>query len=118
MFRPRLCASLIGAALLALSVSACSKKNDNAVKITGSDTMVGLAQAWAEAFQVNHPDISPQIKGGGSGMGIAALCSGKIEIATASRPMKPKEIELARKNTGKEPKQFIVGSDALAIHEM
>ena len=49
-------------------------------------------------------------------MGIAALCAGKIDVATSSRLMKPKEIELAKKNTGKEPKQFIVGRDALAIY--
>ena len=54
--------------------------------------------------------------GGGSGVGIAALIDGKVDIATASRAMKPKEIELAKKNTGKEPKQIIVGRDALAIY--
>ena len=30
--------------------------------------------------------------------------------------MKPEEIEQARKNTGKEPKEFIVGYDALAVY--
>ena len=30
--------------------------------------------------------------------------------------MKPEEIETAKKNTGKEPKEFIVGYDALAIY--
>lgn len=103
-------------AVAALCCTSCSSQNDNAIKITGSDTMVNLAQAWAEAFRQNHPDISPQIKGGGSGMGIAALCSGKIQIATASRTMTPKEIELAEKNTGKKPKELVVGSDALAIY--
>jgi phosphate transport system substrate-binding protein len=104
------------AACLAAALLGCSSQDGNAIRITGSDTMVNLAQAWAEAFRADHPDISPQIKGGGSGMGIAALCSGKIDIATASRPMKPKEIELAEKNTGKTPKQFIVGQDAMAIY--
>jgi phosphate transport system substrate-binding protein len=108
--------ALAAIALAAVCCAGCTSQQENAVKITGSDTMVNLAQAWAEAFRQNHPDISPQIKGGGSGMGIAALCSGKIQIATASRPMKPKEIELAAKNTGKQPKEFIVGSDALAVY--
>jgi phosphate transport system substrate-binding protein len=78
--------------------------------------MVNLAQAWAEAHHKKHPEVSIDVKGGGSGVGIAALCSGKIEIATASRQMKPKEIELAKNNTGKEPKEFKVGLDALAIY--
>ena len=30
--------------------------------------------------------------------------------------MKPEEIATAKKNTGKEPKEFIVGYDALAIY--
>ena len=105
-----------GGALALATASGCSSRNENAIKITGSDTMVNLAQAWAEGFRDDHADISLQIKGGGSGMGIAALCSGKIQIATASRPMKPKELELAEKNTGKPPQEFIVGRDALAIY--
>ncbi|MEX2113360.1 MAG: phosphate ABC transporter substrate-binding protein [Pirellulales bacterium] len=86
------------------------------VRVTGSDTMVNLAQAWAEEFAKDHPAISIPVKGGGSGVGIADLCAGKIQIATASRAMEPDEIELARKNTGKPPQQFVVGRDALAIY--
>jgi phosphate transport system substrate-binding protein len=107
----------IGAVLISVSVAGCSRHNDDTVKLTGSDTMVNLAQAWAEAFHADHPDISLQVKGGGSGIGIAALCAGKIQIASASRAMKPKEIEVAKKNNdGKMPKEFIVGRDALAIY--
>jgi len=112
----------VGAAVLAtlcLTVGGCNRgrnQDSGRVRVTGSDTMVNLAQAWAEAFRVNHPDVSLEIKGGGSGVGIAALVGGKVEIATASRPMKPKELELAEKNTGKKPQEFIVGSDALAIY--
>lgn len=84
--------------------------------MTGSDTMVNLAQAWAESYQKSHPDVSAQVRGGGSGVGIAALINGKVDIAPSSRAMEPHEIELAKKNTGKEPKQFIVGTDALAVY--
>ncbi len=82
----------------------------------GSDTMVNLAQAWAEEYRKVAPDVSVEVSGGGSGVGIAALVKGTIEIANASRNMKPEEIETAKKNTGKEPKEFIVGYDALAIY--
>jgi phosphate transport system substrate-binding protein len=78
--------------------------------------MVNLAQAWSEAYQKSHPDVSAQVRGGGSGVGIAALINGKADIAPSSRAMEPDEIELAKKNTGKEPKQFIVGTDALAVY--
>lgn len=82
----------------------------------GSDTMVNLAQAWAEEYKKVAPDVNVEVSGGGSGVGIAALIKGSIDLANASRNMKPEEIEQAKKNTGKEPKEFIVGFDALAIY--
>ena len=82
----------------------------------GSDTMVNLAQAWAEEYRKVVPDVNVEVSGGGSGVGIAALGKGTIDIANASRNMKPEEIETAKKNTGKAPKEFVVGYDALAIY--
>lgn len=110
--------SFAAGALVALCTAGCFSKrlDDSTIKITGSDTMLQLAQVWAEEYHKTHPDISPQIRGGGSGMGIADMCNGKIHIATSSRAMKPNEIALAKENTGKEPKEIIVGSDALAIY--
>ena len=61
------------------------------IKISGSDTMVNLAQAWAEAYNKKHPNVSVQVSGGGSGVGIAGLIDGKVDIANASRQMKAKE---------------------------
>jgi len=82
----------------------------------GSDTMVNLAQAWAEEHKKVSPNVDVEVSGGGSGQGIAALIKGTIDIANCSRNMKPQEIEQAKKNTGKEPKEFVVGHDALAIY--
>jgi len=82
----------------------------------GSDTMVNLAQAWAEEYKKVAPDVDVEVSGGGSGVGIAALVKGTVDIANASRNMKPEEIEQAKKNTGKEPKEIIVGYDALGIY--
>ena len=82
----------------------------------GSDTMVNVAQVWAEEYKKSHPNVEVEVSGGGSGVGIAALIKGTIDIANASRNMKPGEIEQAKKNTGKDAKEFIVGYDALAIY--
>ena len=82
----------------------------------GSDTMVNLAQVWAEEYKKIRPEVDIEVSGGGSGVGIAALVKGTIELANASRNMKPEEIEHAKKNTGKEPREFIVGYDALAVY--
>lgn len=82
----------------------------------GSDTMVNVAQAWAEAYSKEHPNVKIEVSGGGSGVGIAALIKGTIDVANSSRDIKPSEIEQTKKNTGKVPKEFTVGYDALAIY--
>jgi phosphate transport system substrate-binding protein len=71
------------------------------VTVKGSDTMVILAQKWAEVYMKEHPDASIQVTGGGSGVGISALINGGTDIANASRKMKRTEIDKlkARYNT-------------------
>ncbi|MBN2505554.1 MAG: substrate-binding domain-containing protein [Verrucomicrobia bacterium] len=86
------------------------------LQVKGSDTMVNVAQAWAEAYKKVAPHVDVEVSGGGSGQGIAALIKGTIHICNASRNMKAGEIEQAKKNTGKTPKEIVVGYDALAIY--
>ncbi len=80
----------------------------------GSDTLVNVAQAWAEAYPEVNPDVAVAVSGGGSGTGIAAMINGTVDIANASRKMKDKEMELAKKN-GQSPVEHVVGYDALAV---
>ena len=80
----------------------------------GSDTLVNVAQAWAEAYPKVNPDIAVAVSGGGSGTGIASMINGTVDIANASRKMKTKEMELAKKN-GQSPVEHVVGYDALAV---
>ena len=86
------------------------------VRVEGSDTMVNLAQAWAETYHGKRPEVSVQVLGGGSGVGIAALINGTCDMANASRKMKDKEIKLATQQHGVAPKEHIVGYDALAVY--
>lgn len=86
------------------------------IQIKGSDTMVNLVQAWVEAFKLVDPSIDIEVSGGGSGVGIAALERGAVDIATASRNIKEKEAEAVVENTGKKPVEFIVAFDALALY--
>jgi phosphate transport system substrate-binding protein len=105
--------------LLVLSVMQCGKSKNvksAAIQIKGSDTIVNLVQAWVEAYKSVDSTVSIEVSGGGSGVGIAALERGAIDIATASRNIKSKEAELVLKNTGKAPVEFIVAYDALAIY--
>lgn len=80
----------------------------------GSDTLVNVAQAWAEAYASVKPDVAVAVTGGGSGTGISAMINGTVDIANASRKMKDREIELAKKN-GIDPVEHVVGYDALAV---
>lgn len=83
----------------------------------GSDTMVRLAQKWAEEFGKANPNIVVQVNGGGSGNGIAALIDGRTQIANASRPMKDSEIEsMKQKNGGVEPYRVSVAKDGITIY--
>lgn len=82
----------------------------------GSDTMVNVAQVWAEEYAKAAPGVEIEVSGGGSGVGIAALLRGTVDLANASRDIKPSEAEQAEKNTGKRPVGVTVGFDALAVY--
>lgn len=98
--------------------TADSEGQDTKETITqmGSDTMVRLAQKWAEEFGKAHPGIVVQVNGGGSGNGIAALIDGRTQIANASRPMKESEIETMKQKTGYEPYRVSVAKDGITIY--
>ncbi len=86
------------------------------IRVDGSDTMLNLAQAWAEDYSKLHPDVTVMVSGGGSGVGIAALIDGVADMANASRKMTEDEISLAKDKSGAAPQEFIVGLDALAVY--
>jgi phosphate transport system substrate-binding protein len=105
--------------LIAFFLFQCAKSGkpkQESIQIKGSDTMVNVAQAWAEEYKKLFPLINVEVSGGGSGVGLAALMRGTVDIANASRNIKAVEIEQAKKNTGKEPKEFTIGFDALAVY--
>ncbi len=94
--------------------TAFAASTKNSIQIKGSDTMVNLAQSWAEKYmQLNLGDLVA-VTGGGSGTGISSLISGTCDIANASRTIKNKEIALA-KQRGINPYEIKVGLDGLAV---
>jgi phosphate transport system substrate-binding protein len=117
--------SLSAAALLivCLAFSACASSSDpsrppsqaqKTIENKGSDTMVNLALAWAEAYVQQQPEIRISVTGGGSGTGIAAMINGTVDISNASREMKSEEIASAKAN-GITPVEFVVARDAIAV---
>jgi phosphate transport system substrate-binding protein len=111
-------------ASLVLSIAACgaeaapderrAPEPAHTIENKGSDTLVNLALAWAEAYMKPHPEIRISVTGGGSGTGIAAMINGTVDIANASRAMKPEEIAAAETN-GIHPVEFVVALDAIAV---
>jgi phosphate transport system substrate-binding protein len=97
---------------------ACGPGGDRASRTVlqnkGSDTLVNVAQAWAEAYGSVDPTTAIAVTGGGSGTGISAMINGTVDIANSSRKMRDSEIEAARAN-GQDPIEFVVGYDAVAV---
>ncbi|MBC8515425.1 phosphate ABC transporter substrate-binding protein [bacterium] len=102
--------------LLVTFVTSCARpvNEESQIQVTGSDTMVNLGQAWAEAYMFESPETFIAVGGGGSGVGIAALINGTADLAHASRSMKEKESAKAEEN-GIHPQEHIVGYDGLAV---
>lgn len=115
--RHRLLAAAI--ALAAVATSACHRSGaaERTVLLNrGSDTMLNVAQAWAEEYARVAPDVSVEVAGGGSGVGIAALIDDTVQIANSSRPMKAAEREATRASRGIDAVEHVSGYDALVVY--
>ena len=115
----RMSVSQFACIALSLAVFGCSggnSRSDSTIQVGGSDTMVNVAQKWAEVYTAENPDISVQVSGGGSGVGIAGLMDGELDMANASRAIKEEEQGLVKKNLSKEALEHVVGRDALAVY--
>lgn len=86
------------------------------ITVKGSDTLVILAQRWAEQYMAAHPDVTIQVTGGGSGTGISALINGTTDIASASRPMKRSEMEKLKQRYNSLGVEVRVAKDGLSVY--
>jgi phosphate transport system substrate-binding protein len=84
------------------------------LKVSGSDTMVNMSQAWAEAFMTGSPNALITVKGGGSGTGIKDLIAGTTDFANASREIKAEESDKIKAKGG-EAVETKVARDGIAI---
>lgn len=104
--------------LILVLASACGHRlgqERTLVQHKGSDTLLHVGQAWAEAYKGINSQVAIAVSGGGSGTGISSIINGTADIASASRKMTSEEMEAARRN-GAEPHEFVVGYDAIAVY--
>jgi phosphate transport system substrate-binding protein len=86
------------------------------ITIKGSDTMVILAQKWAEVYMAKNPSNAIQVTGGGSGVGLSALINGSTDIATSSRPLKQSELEKIKGRYGTLGVEIPCAKDGITIY--
>lgn len=105
---------LLIAAILGLTLTANSYAA-NVIKADGSSTVYPITEAVAEEYQKTERGKTNVTVGiSGTGGGFKKLCSGETDISNASRPVKPSEVELCKKN-GIEYIELPVAYDGLAI---
>jgi phosphate transport system substrate-binding protein len=87
---------------------------DGRVAIDGSSTVYPISEAVSEEFRKSNPDIRVTVGISGTGGGFKKFCAGEIDVADASRPIKPTEVEACAANKI-EYIELPVAYDALSI---
>jgi len=106
----------IKAAVLIVGGMLAASAHAGTITMKGSDTMVILAQKWAEVYMTKNPETRIQVTGGGSGTGFAALQNKSTDLCNASRKIRAKEIEACIKAFGKRPTEYKVALDGLSVY--
>jgi phosphate transport system substrate-binding protein len=103
-------------ALAVATVGIVASAQAGKITVKGSDTLVVLAQKWAEVYMGKNADTKIQVTGGGSGVGLAALQNQTTDIANSSRKIKAKEIEACLVSFGRRPTEYKVAMDGITVY--
>jgi len=101
---------------LATAVAAALPAPAANITVKGSDTLVILAQKWAEVYMAKNPATKIQVTGGGTGTGFAALQNQTTDLCNASRKIKATEIAACLKAFQKRPTEYKVCLDGLSVY--
>lgn len=115
MKKPNIIKTITGVILLAV-VALAFMPAPKKITVKGSDTLVILAQRWAEVYMKSHPEVAIQVTGGGSGTGISALINGSTDICDASRPMKQSEIDKLKERYGSLGVEIRCAKDGITVY--
>ena len=103
-------------AVLTAALALATSAHAGNVTVKGSDTLVVLAQKWAETYMSKNADTKIQVTGGGTGTGFAALQNKTTDLCNASRKIKPAEITTCIKAFGKRQTEYKVCLDGLSVY--
>jgi phosphate transport system substrate-binding protein len=99
--------------VLVVTVVLAACGGGQSLKIKGSDTVLPIAQKFAETYGAVNPQAEISVTGGGSGVGIAALLENTTDIAMSSREIKLSE-KLRLQNKQLAYAAPVIAYDALA----
>lgn len=124
MFRSRTRSALVGIAVAGLIFAGCGEANTSAggggeglsgsIAVDGSSTVFPIAQAVAEDFQIENPEVKVAVGFAGTGGGFESFCAGDTQISNASRPIEDDEVACLEE-AGIEYTEFHTGVDGLAV---
>jgi phosphate transport system substrate-binding protein len=116
-------------AVLALGIAACGGDDDDddsgssgssseevsgTIRIDGSSTVQPFAQAAAELFAEENPDVEITVGAAGTGGGFEKFCAGETDISDASRPIEAEEKQLC-KDGNVEYTEIQVANDGISV---
>jgi phosphate transport system substrate-binding protein len=111
-----MCSKLNRIAVLVASAFVVCHAQAGGIAIKGSDTLVILAQKWAEVYMRTNPAIRIQVTGGGSGIGFAALQNNTTDLAIVSRRIKRTERMACIRAFYRDPREYKVALDGLLVY--
>ena len=112
--------------VLAFGLAACGDDDDSGdtegssglsgeIQIDGSSTVQPFAEAAAELFNEENPDVQISVGAAGTGGGFERFCAGETQISNASRPIDEAEEVPICEEEGVEYSEIQVANDGIAV---
>lgn len=110
---------LSASALFVTALMASAAMANDAIKLTGSSTVLPFATIAAESFGESTSFKTPIVEGGGTGAGIKKFCEGagdgQVDVVNASRKMKSSEVKECKKNGVDGITEIKIGFDGVVF---